>query len=370
MLSWSRLFIDSEDADDSMYGGGGLIPPAPPGGCNDNRLMKSRAPQRSGGGSSLRPARTGRRPSVGSGPPQVQLLSIPQLDAIQRSLKLLDVRLQHIQTSAKDDEKSRDNIDHIRRVMSENQKALSTVVTVLSAIQEEVRSLSIAVHHQQKSTLQIQAPRKRSSERSTSSGEGLRDREGSSSVKLMNDTMDTAQVWYPHGYSAGVISTWIQRRCDIHMDTAQAWYPHGYSAGVISSWIQRRCDIHMDTAQVWYPHGYSAGVISTWIQRRRDIHMDTAQVWYPHGYSAGVISTWIQRRCDIHMDTAQVWSLHAHPILVWCWPSVADAGPTQPSIGIVKRYSAGDPTRRSPNVGLMLAKRRRHWTNIKPILGI
>ena len=187
------MFTDSEDTDDNSYGSS-LVPPAPPGSDGRMRRKMSLRPG-GGGGSSLRPARTGRRPSVGSGPPQVQLLSIPQLDAIQRSLKLLDVRLQHIQTSTKDDEKSRDNIDHIRLVMSENQKALCTVVTVLSAIQEEVRSLSITVHHQQKSTLQIQAPRKKSSERSSGSGDGHRDRDGSSSVKLINDSMETSQVW-------------------------------------------------------------------------------------------------------------------------------------------------------------------------------
>ena len=46
----------------------------------------------------------------------MQLLSIPQLDAIQRSLKLLDVRLQHVQSAAKDDEKTKDDIGHIRKV--------------------------------------------------------------------------------------------------------------------------------------------------------------------------------------------------------------------------------------------------------------
>lgn len=102
-------------------------------------------------------ARSGkcRRSSVANNS-QVQLLSIPQLDAIQRSLKLLDVRLQHIQTKGKDDERTKDDIEHIRMVMSENQKALSTVVTVLSSIQEEVRSLSIMIHKQQQNTLTIQ----------------------------------------------------------------------------------------------------------------------------------------------------------------------------------------------------------------------
>ncbi len=72
-----------------------------------------------GGGAGRGPVRS-RRPSFqgGGGPPQVQLLSIPQLDAIQRSLKLLDVRLQHIQSAAKDDEKAKDDIQHIRKVIA------------------------------------------------------------------------------------------------------------------------------------------------------------------------------------------------------------------------------------------------------------
>lgn len=117
------------------------------------------------GGGGLRP-RGGRRPSMQGGSPNVQLLSIPQLDAIQRSLKLLDVRLQHIQSNVKEDEKLKDNVDHIRRVMSENQKALSSVVTVLASIQEEVRNVSICVHNNSKQPTTIQlAPRKKSGEK-------------------------------------------------------------------------------------------------------------------------------------------------------------------------------------------------------------
>ena len=68
----------------------------------------------------------------------MQLLSIPQLDIIQRTLKILDVRLQHVQTNVKSEEKTRQDIQHIRIVMSENQKALSTVVSVLGSLQDEV----------------------------------------------------------------------------------------------------------------------------------------------------------------------------------------------------------------------------------------
>jgi hypothetical protein len=79
----------------------------------------------------------------------VQLVSLPQLDSIQRTLRILDVRLQHVQSNARDDAGRRSDIEHIRRLMTENQNALSTVVTVLSSIQEEVRRISISVHHQQ-----------------------------------------------------------------------------------------------------------------------------------------------------------------------------------------------------------------------------
>ena len=94
----------------------------------------------------------------GGGAAHIQLLSIPQLDAIQRTLRILDVRLQHVQSNARDDERTRSDIEHIRRLMSENQNALATVITVLSSIQEEVRRLSITVHKQQTAVLQIQPP--------------------------------------------------------------------------------------------------------------------------------------------------------------------------------------------------------------------
>jgi hypothetical protein len=148
--------------------GTSLVPPPPPG-SNVRRRHSFR------GGNALRQQKA-RRPSVGQGQPQIQLLSIPQLDAIQRSLKLLDVRLQHVQSNARDDERSRDDINHIRTVMSENQKALHTIVTVLSSIQEEVRVLSITMHKQQQNTLQIQAPRKKSNDSRVNNANDERDR--------------------------------------------------------------------------------------------------------------------------------------------------------------------------------------------------
>jgi len=68
------------------------------------------------------------------------------------------VRLQHVQGNVKDDIRQRADIEHIRRLMAENQNALATIVTVLSSIQEEVRRLSINVRHQRSSIIQIQPP--------------------------------------------------------------------------------------------------------------------------------------------------------------------------------------------------------------------
>src|SRR6218665_376727 len=113
-------------------------------------------------GAYLRPPGRSRLPSgYGPAPPAIQLLSIPQMDAIQRTLRIMDVRLQHVQNNVKDDSRTREDIDHMRRLMSDNQNALTTVVTILSSIQEEVRRLSIIVHkqqQQQQQPLQIQVP--------------------------------------------------------------------------------------------------------------------------------------------------------------------------------------------------------------------
>jgi len=79
---------------------------------------------------------------------------------IQRTLKILDVRLQHVQSNCKSEEQTREDIQHIRTqsstseqsderediqhirtVMSENHKALSSVVSVLSSLQDEVSTV-------------------------------------------------------------------------------------------------------------------------------------------------------------------------------------------------------------------------------------
>ena len=68
------------------------------------------------------------------------------------------MRLQHVQNNVKNDDKERQDIEHIRRLMSENQLALTSLVTTLGAIQEEVRTVRVLFSKQQANTFQIAAP--------------------------------------------------------------------------------------------------------------------------------------------------------------------------------------------------------------------
>ena len=68
-------------------------------------------------------------------------LAIPQLDAIQRSQKLLDVRLQHLQASSKENNRIIDDVDFLRRVMTENQKAMFNIIHALTNMQSEIVNL-------------------------------------------------------------------------------------------------------------------------------------------------------------------------------------------------------------------------------------
>nr|KAG5702760.1 hypothetical protein BaRGS_003634 [Batillaria attramentaria] len=74
--------------------------------------------------------------------PLATTLAIPQLDAIQRSQKLLDVRLQHLQANSKENNRMMDDVEFIRRLMTENQKALCNVVQALANIQGEIVNLA------------------------------------------------------------------------------------------------------------------------------------------------------------------------------------------------------------------------------------
>jgi len=64
-----------------------------------------------------------------------------QMDSIQRSQKLLEARLQDMQTTLKQDEVfRREDARHARLVMTELQKALEAVVRSMSSTQDGVRS--------------------------------------------------------------------------------------------------------------------------------------------------------------------------------------------------------------------------------------
>ncbi|XP_050393600.1 short transient receptor potential channel 7 isoform X3 [Patella vulgata] len=82
-----------------------------------------------------------RRPSAAN-LPIATTLAIPQLDAIMRQQKLLDLRLQQLQSDSKDNNRMMDDVEFIRRLMSENQKALCNVVQALSNIQGEIVNLA------------------------------------------------------------------------------------------------------------------------------------------------------------------------------------------------------------------------------------
>lgn len=68
------------------------------------------------------------------------------------------MRLQHVQNDVKNDDREKQDIDHIRRLMSENQLALTSLVTTLASIQEEVRTVRVLFSKQQANTFQISAP--------------------------------------------------------------------------------------------------------------------------------------------------------------------------------------------------------------------
>ncbi|KAL4240893.1 hypothetical protein ACF0H5_001675 [Mactra antiquata] len=84
----------------------------------------------------------GQNRKISHGPTQIATtLAIPQLDAIQRQQKLLDVRLQHLQASSKENNRIIDDVDFLRRVMTENQKAMFNIIHALGNMQSEIVSL-------------------------------------------------------------------------------------------------------------------------------------------------------------------------------------------------------------------------------------
>ncbi|XP_012943366.1 uncharacterized protein LOC101855595, partial [Aplysia californica] len=84
--------------------------------------------------------------------PIATTLAIPQLDAIQRSQKLLDMRLQQLQANHKETNRLQDDVEFIRRLMAENQKALCNVVQALANIQGEIVNLVQCLKPQPKTT--------------------------------------------------------------------------------------------------------------------------------------------------------------------------------------------------------------------------
>ncbi|VDP77613.1 unnamed protein product [Echinostoma caproni] len=75
-------------------------------------------------------------------------LQLPQLDGIQRTQKILDMRLQNLQAQsdqlnyASGNARIKEEIMHVRQLIGENQKALSSIVKAVSQMQEQVAMLN------------------------------------------------------------------------------------------------------------------------------------------------------------------------------------------------------------------------------------
>lgn len=69
------------------------------------------------------------------------VIYITSLTFIHRSQKLLDMRLQQLQANHKETNRLQDDVEFIRRLMAENQKALCNVVQALANIQGEIVNL-------------------------------------------------------------------------------------------------------------------------------------------------------------------------------------------------------------------------------------
>ncbi|TPP56057.1 Short transient receptor potential channel 6 [Fasciola gigantica] len=75
-------------------------------------------------------------------------LQLPQLDGIQRTQKILDMRLQNLQAQsdqlncASGNARIKEEIMHVRQLIGENQKALSSIVKAASQMQEQIAMLN------------------------------------------------------------------------------------------------------------------------------------------------------------------------------------------------------------------------------------
>ena len=72
--------------------------------------------------------------------------SSAQLDAIQRSQKMLDARLQDLQTFERsEDSNAKENMRHVRMLLTEMQKALGLLVKSMSSTQYGMQNIATAV---------------------------------------------------------------------------------------------------------------------------------------------------------------------------------------------------------------------------------
>ncbi|KAK2166716.1 hypothetical protein LSH36_36g02028, partial [Paralvinella palmiformis] len=81
-------------------------------------------------------------------PPKI--CSTVQLDAIQRSQRMLDARLQDLQSTNRNEElKLKSNVSEIRHLLNESQKAMNSLVSAVTSMQEDVGTMSrvvVSVH--------------------------------------------------------------------------------------------------------------------------------------------------------------------------------------------------------------------------------
>ena len=85
----------------------------------------------------IRRSGKGARSTASKGP------ATAQLEAIQRGQKLLDARLQDLQTHGRNDEdNTKDTVEHIRKIVAETQKAMGSLVTAVGSQQDDIRGIA------------------------------------------------------------------------------------------------------------------------------------------------------------------------------------------------------------------------------------
>ena len=86
-----------------------------------------------------------RRTGTKRGSRKTQPATNAQLDAIQRGQRMLDARLQDLQTCHTEEMIIRDNLMHMRRAFDEQQRAMGGMAKAMEAMQDEMRSLSLTL---------------------------------------------------------------------------------------------------------------------------------------------------------------------------------------------------------------------------------